>query len=297
MKTLADLGEDALVRRITASLKTDKAVLLGPGDDCAVVAGPGKGERLVLKTDTIVEGIHFTPETSARLIGRKAIARVLSDFAAMAATPRHALVTLIAPPSTAVKRVLDLYIGMEKLAAEFGVRIVGGETSRGSQLSLTVSMSGTVPDQKWITRQGARAGDRIYVTGPLGGSIRGKHLKFHPLVREAQTLAHLLKPTAMMDLSDGLAKDLARLADQSGLGYELDLDSLPRTRGCTVEQGLGDGEDYELLFTLSPRTSLSAIETCMKRHPGLKISPIGQMLADPKKRSLKAGGGWDHFRP
>lgn len=114
MKTLADIGEDSLVRRITALLHADESVLLGPGDDCAVVRGPALGEDLVLKTDTIVEGVHFTSDTPARLVGRKAVARVISDFAAMAAIPRHALVTLIAPASTPVKRVLDLYQGLEK---------------------------------------------------------------------------------------------------------------------------------------------------------------------------------------
>jgi len=295
MKTLADIGEDALVRRITATLKTDASVLLGPGDDCAVVTGPGKGEKLVLKTDTIVEGVHFTPDTPPKLIGRKAIARVLSDFAAMAAIPRHALVTLIAPPSTPVKRVLDLYAGMSQLADEFDVRIVGGETSSGSQLVITVSMSGTVPTKKWITRSGARAGDHIFVTGSLGGSINGKHLKFQPLVREAQTIARLIKPTAMMDLSDGLAKDLTRLVDQCGLGYELQPEFIPCTPGCTLEQALNDGEDYELLFTVSPRIMIRHIYACPRIHPGLTLRDIGTLVADPKQRSLK-GGGWDHFK-
>jgi len=295
MKTLADIGEDALVRRITAKLKTDASVLLGPGDDCAVVTGPGRGEKLVLKTDTIVEGVHFTPDTPPKLIGRKAIARVLSDFAAMAAIPRHALVTLIAPPSTPVKRVLDLYAGMSQLADEFDVRIVGGETSSGSQLVITVSMSGTVPKKKWITRSGARAGDHIFVTGTLGGSIKGKHLKFQPLVHEAQTIARLIKPTAMMDLSDGLAKDLPRLADQCGLGYEINLDAIPCTSGCSVEQALNEGEDYELLFTVSPRIMIRHIYACPRLHPGLTLMDIGTLVADPKQRSLKSGG-WDHFK-
>jgi thiamine-monophosphate kinase len=295
MRTLADIGEDALVRRITARLKTDKGVLLGPGDDCAVVSGPSKTERLVLKTDAIVEGVHFTADTPPKLIGRKAIARVLSDFAAMAAVPRHALVTLIAPASTSVQRVLDLYSGMSRIADDYGVRIVGGETSRGSQMIISVSMSGSVPRKRWITRRGGRAGDLIYVSGKLGGSIKGKHLKFKPLLMEAQTLSKQLKPTAMMDLSDGLAKDLPRLADQCGLGYEIHLDDIPRTPGCTVEQALNDGEDYELLFTLSPRTRSTDVLRCLLVHPGLRLSCIGVLLADSKQRSLKSGG-WDHFK-
>ena len=294
-KTLADVGEDALVRLITAGLKTDRDVILGPGDDCAVVRAPGRNEELVLKTDTIVEGIHFTSDTSPRLIGRKAMARVLSDFAAMAATPRHALVTLIAPSATPVKRVLGLYQGMSQIADEFEVRIVGGETSRGNQLVLTVSMTGTVPNKKWITRGGARAGDLLYVTGRLGGSIRGKHLKFRPLVKEALCMTQHMRVTAMMDLSDGLAKDLPRLAARSGLGYEITLDQIPTSRGCTLAQALNDGEDYELLFAVPPRTSAEQMRQCTQAYPNLEFFCIGRMVADVGHRQL-VSGGWDHFQ-
>jgi thiamine-monophosphate kinase len=294
-QTLADLGEDALVRLITSRLKTDPDVILGPGDDCAVVRGPTKSEEIVLKTDTIVEGVHFTPETPSHLIGRKAVARVLSDFAAMAATPRHALVTLIAPKSTPVKRVLGLYRGMSRIADEFGVRIVGGETSSGSQLVLTISMSGTVPRKKWIARGKARAGDLLYVTGRLGGSIRGKHLKFRPLVKEALCMTRHLQVTAMMDLSDGVAKDLPRLAARSGLGYEIMLDHIPVNRGCTIEQALNDGEDYELLFAVSPRTTGAQLQACRKACPHLEFHRIGRLVADVKKKQ-SLSGGWDHFK-
>jgi thiamine-monophosphate kinase len=143
MQTLADIGEDELIRRLVRGLKLDASVIAGPGDDCAVVKG--SREALLLKTDTVVEGVHFTAETRPRLIGRKAMARVISDFAAMAATPRHALITLIAPPETPVKRVLEVYAGLRQMAESFGVNIVGGETSRGSQLIITVSMTEAGP--------------------------------------------------------------------------------------------------------------------------------------------------------
>jgi thiamine-monophosphate kinase len=294
-KTLADRGEDNLVRLITAKLSTDASVILGPGDDCAVVTVPKQGEQLLLKTDTIVEGVHFTPDTPARLVGRKAMARVLSDFAAMAATPKHALVTLIAPPETPVKRVLGLYEGMSKLADEHEVRIVGGETSRGSQLSLTVSMTGTALKKKWISRSGAKAEDFIAVTGTLGGSIRGKHLKFQPRLAEAQWLVKHARVTAMMDLSDGLAKDLPRLADQSGVGFEIYLPRIPITRGCTLEQALNDGEDYELLVIFHPDTMLSVFSIWRMTFPETSLTLIGEVLADPTMRNL-GQGGWDHFK-
>ncbi len=294
-QTLADLGEDKLVRLITAKLSTDGSIIAGPGDDCAVVVAPKAGEQLLLKTDTIVEGVHFTADTPARLVGRKAMARVLSDFAAMAATPKHALVTLIAPPETPVKRVLGLYEGMTQLADEHEVRIVGGETSRGSQLSLTVSMTGTALKKKWISRSGAKAEDLIFVTGTLGGSIRGKHLKFQPLLAEAHWLVKHARVTAMMDLSDGLAKDLPRLADQSGVGFEIEPARIPLTRGCTLEQALTDGEDYELLLTLHPQTPLSLPDEFHRAFAHTRLHLIGKILADPKRRNL-GQGGWDHFK-
>jgi thiamine-monophosphate kinase len=295
MKTLADIGEDALVRRITGRLHSDKSVLIGPGDDCAVVQGPARGQALVLKTDTIVEGVHFTFDTPARLVGRKAVARVLSDFAAMAATPRHALVTLIAPVSTQLKRILDLYQGMEKIAREHGVRIVGGETSRGDQLILTISMSGTLPHRCRLTRAAASAGDFIAVTGRLGGSIRGRHLKFQPRLKEAQWLAQNARINAMMDISDGLAKDLPRLADASGLGFELQHAALPRSPGCTIAQTLNDGEDYELLLTLPARTAEKTAAAFNRSFPKVRMTLIGRMLANVDQRNLDPGGGWDHF--
>ncbi len=294
MKTLADIGEDALVRLLTRTLKTDNDVLLGPGDDCAVVRMPRGAQSLVLKTDTIVEGVHFTAETPAKWIGRKAMARVLSDFAAMAAIPRHALVTLIAPPTTWVKRVQAIYQGLSKLADEFEVRVVGGETSRGDQLSLTVSLSGFVPARRWITRSAARAGDVLYVTGRLGGSIRGRHLRFQPLVKESLIIAEKLKPTAMMDLSDGLAKDLPRLAAASGVGWHLLLDQIPITAGCSLPQALHDGEDYHLLFATAPTLKKQALMECQALCPGLRFHAIGK-LTEGEKSGLLERGGWDHF--
>jgi len=293
METLADIGEDALIRRLVRGLKLDSSVIAGPGDDCAVVKG--SQEPLVLKTDTVVEGVHFTEDTPARLIGRKAMARVISDFAAMAATPRHALITLIAPPYTMVRRVLEVYAGLRKMADSFGVNIVGGETSKGNQLIITVSMTGTAANQKWISRSRARAGDALYVTGRLGGSIRGKHLRFQPRMVEAHWIAKNLPLQAMMDISDGLAQDLPRLAAASGLGFQVDLKSLPRTSDCTAEQAWSDGEDYELLLALSPKVSTKKLEAYKNAFPKVKLTCIGQ-LVEKQNASVAPAGGWQHFR-
>lgn len=294
METLADIGEDELIRRLVRGLKHDASVIAGPGDDCAVVKG--SREPLVLKTDTVVEGVHFTAETPPRLIGRKAMARVISDFAAMAATPRHALITLIAPPQTAVKRVIDVYAGLRTMAEAFGVNIVGGETSKGNQLIITISLTGTAPNQRWISRSQAKAGDGLYVTGRLGGSIKGKHLRFQPRMPEAHWMAKNLPVHAMMDLSDGLAQDLPRLAAACGLGFQVDFSALPRTAGCTTEQAWGDGEDYELLLALSQKTTVKQLAAWKLAFPKLKLTRIGE-LVKKENAPIAPAGGWQHFRP
>lgn len=296
-ETLADIGENELVRRLVRLLKQDDSVIAGPGDDCAVVEG--RREPQVLKTDTVVEGVHFTPDTPPALVGRKAMARVISDFAAMAAVPRHALVTLIAPPSTPVKRVLGIYTGLQKMAESHGVCVVGGETSKGSQLILTVSMSGYAPKRRWLARNSAQAGDELYVTGRLGGSIKGKHLKFEPRVAEARWLAEHLPVRAMMDLSDGLAQDLPRLAAACGLGFSVDLAALPRTPGCTAQQAWGDGEDYELLLALPAgalaKANAKARAQWQAAFPKVPLTCIGT-LVEKHEAPLAPEGGWQHFQ-
>jgi thiamine-monophosphate kinase len=293
MQTLADIGEDELVRRLTAGLRQDKDVLAGPGDDCALVRAPRPGEHLVLKTDTVAEGVHFLPDTTPQLVGRKAMARVLSDFAAMAATPRHALITLIAPPATAVKRVLGVYDGLKRMAAEFGVNIVGGETSRGSQMVISVSLTGTVRRGRALRRDGGKAGDALLVTGRLGGSIRGRHLRFQPRLAEARWLAEHFKVHAMMDISDGLAMDLPRLTEASGLHFEIDMEALPGTRGCTVRQAWSDGEDYELLMAVPNREAERLLAAWRRQFPELPLTLIGRLTKNTSTRRMS--GGWDHF--
>lgn len=294
MQTLADIGEDALIRRLVRGLKLDSSVLAGPGDDCAVVKG--SKNPLLLKTDTVVEGVHFTAETPSRLVGRKAMARVISDFAAMAATPRHALITLIAPPQTPVRRVVDVYAGLRAMAEAHGVNIVGGETSKGAQLIITVSLTGEAPRGRWVSRKQARSGDCLYVTGKLGGSIKGKHLRFEPRMAEARWLAANLPVRAMMDISDGLAQDLPRLSEACGLGFKVDTGSLPRTPGCTVTQAWGDGEDYELLLAVSGEIPSRKLVAWQNKFPKLPLTRIGS-LVEKSQAPLAPQGGWQHFRP
>ncbi|MGC6426320.1 MAG: thiamine-phosphate kinase [Akkermansiaceae bacterium] len=294
MKTVGELGEEPLIAELCSGLSTSSDLLIGPGDDCAVIE---TSKRLtLLKTDAVVEGVHYLKETPAQKVGWKAVARVLSDFAAMGGNPNEFLITLALTEETPVRWARALYRGMNRCLAQHGGVIVGGETTslpKGSPTMVSVAGRGTVTRKQLVTRSGGKHGDAIFVTGRLGGSLRGKHLTFTPRLAESDWLTRHFKIRSMMDLSDGLAKDLPRLAEMSGCGFQLKPESIPRSRGCTVEQALGDGEDFELLFTVSKKTAAQLEEKWSKRFPKLPLSLIGSLQNQPGD-SLK--GGWDHFR-
>lgn len=294
MKRLRDLGEDALIARILRGFPGGKSLAVGPGDDCAVV-DPGRGPLRLLKTDALVEGVHFLPDTPAAKVGWKAVARVLSDFAAMGGAPEHLLVTVAVDASRPLAWMDGLYRGIQKCLAAHGGVLAGGETCRlPAGAVISVAGEGRVGRPHLTLRSGGKPGDLVLVTGRLGGSIRGKHLSFTPRLAEAAWLVRHLRPSAMMDLSDGLAKDLPRLAEASGCGFQLG-DSLPANRGCTRPQALGDGEDYELLLTASPRRWHAAAAGWSAAFPKLPLSVIGR-LTEPGL-STRLAGGWDHFSP
>ena len=296
METLAQIGEDALIARLTKNLSVGKDVLTAAGDDCAVVQPVGSGMLQLLKTDCIVEGVHFLRDTPKEKVGWKALARVISDIGSMGGTPQHALITLILPPDLPVRDVEELYVGLRRCAETFGVSIVGGETSRGNQWIISVSLTGSVLESHCLLRSGARVGDAIYVTGRLGGSLTGHHLDFMPRVTEAQWLAQHFEVHAMMDLSDGLAKDLPRMAAASQVSFVLNEAALPLNPGCTTAQAWSDGEDYELLFALPFVLTPKQQEQWQTAFPRVPLSCIGYFveLGEGKEPSL-SGGGWDHF--
>src|SRR6202043_524347 len=203
-------------------------VIAAAGDDCAVVESPGKRNLLVLKTDCVVEKIHFAPATDPIRVGWKAMMRPLSDFAATSAVPQFALITLIVPAARSTSWVKKLYRGLQRAASYFDVSIVGGETSatRGPA-TISVSVTGYVEKNRWISRTGGKNGDDLFVTGRLGGSLREKHLRFVPRINESRWLTRNFRVHAMMDLSDGLGADLPRLAKASKLGFKIDREKLP----------------------------------------------------------------------
>ncbi len=294
--TLADLGETRLVAELTRRLALGEDVRVGAGDDCAVIGRPRDARWQLLKTDVVIEGVHFLPTDDPRRIGWKALGRALSDIAAMGGVPAHALITLAAPANFSVARVRALYAGLNKAARKFGVSIVGGETSRSpGPLFLNVALTGWVERTRCTLRSGGRPGDALYVTGRLGGSRAGKHLDFTPRLAEARWLVTHFKARAMMDLSDGLAADLPRLATASKCGSEIFPGQIPRTPGCTLEQALGDGEDFELLFAISPRDSARLERAWQKAFPRLPLSRIGSLIPHSAFRIPHFTRGHDHF--
>ena len=293
---LRDVGEDRLLDELLGTLRSGRGVVLGAGDDCALVESEKRGLLHVLKTDCLVEEIHFTRKTPPELVGWKAMARPLSDFAAMSAVPRFALVTLVIPAQRDVGWVKNLYRGIVKAARAFDVSIVGGETSniKGPAV-ISISMTGRVEKDRWVGRAGGKVGDDLFVTGRLGGSLGGHHLNFIPRIAESRWLTKNFRVHAMMDLSDGLGTDLPRLARASGVGFEVDESALPLNPGATVAQAISDGEDYELLLAISPKDSKSLLSCWRKKFPKVRLTRIGQLKRKSKIADRKLSRGYVHF--
>ena len=291
--SLAALGENGLLDLLTARWKTDaRKVLTGVGDDCAVLRGEGKHHYLLFKTDAVVEGVHFRPREKPELIGRKALARALSDLAAMGATPLAAVITLGVAKHESVRRLKGIYAGLGKIAKKYGVNLVGGETTRAKELFLNVALLGECRGYAPVLRSGAKAGDLIAVTGRLGGTQPGKHLRFEPRLAEGQWLARKKRATAMMDLSDGLGADLPRLVRASGVSFQLEAQKIPRNG--SLNTAINDGEDYELLFTVRPTRA----EKLKKEWPfATPVHFIGVMGRRGAKSGFPTGTyGFDHFK-
>ena len=222
--------------------RASRAVPLPIGDDLAAVS---TGDVVLLGADQVLEGVHFDlSDTSPGLVGRKAVNRNFSDVAAMAGWPTAVVVTYALPRDRG-GLLMPLHAGVEAAAAAFGCPVVGGDTGVwDGPLAVSVSVLGT-PGPRVVTRRGAREGDGLYVTGRLGGSLHsGRHLAFTPRLVEARRITRRFEVHAMIDLSDGLSRDLPRLVS----GAVIDSDAIPRHDGCTLAQALHDGEDYELLF-------------------------------------------------
>jgi len=288
------MDEFTLIESLLPHLPQRPEVIVPAGDDCAVLRPPDGDRDWLFKTDAVVEGVHFTPDAPPEKIGHKALARCLSDVAAMGGQPFAALVTLGLPERPDPDRVHRIYAGLTDLARRYEVAVVGGETTRNpGGLLLSVALWGWVPRGRAVLRSGARPGDAIFVTGELGGSAEGKHLEFEPRLNEARWLIRHFDIHAMIDLSDGLAGDLRHLLRASSVGAELLKRAIPVSRAAKqaalrsatakppLVAALTDGEDFELLFTVAPRDAVPLLDAWKKTFPNLRLSCIGKILAEP----------------
>ena len=321
MTTVAELGERALIERIKARLTSPKWVLVGPGDDAAVIE-PERRMADVLTTDAFVEGIHFDRRfCPPDAIGHKALAVNLSDLAAMGAVPRAALLSLVLPgelPSIDLDGILD---GLLALAARHQVTLVGGNITRSpGPLVIDVTAIGAVAPRRVLRRSGARPGDEIYVTGTLGNGAAGlqafradsslpdaqaQYLRPEPRVRTGLLLGRNRAATACMDLSDGLADAVRQVAAASGVGMAIRADDLPiqdavrdwfvQRRADPAIAAAAGGDDYELLFTSRPtqRGRLRAVRSHLR---GLSITKIG-VVTKERDVVLETDTGKQQFPP
>ena len=316
--TVAELGERALIERIRARIPpAPKFVVVGIGDDAAVVE-PERNLLEVLTTDCQVEGVHFDQTfVGAADIGHKALAVNLSDLAAMGAAPRVALLSLVLPPPMSVASVEALVDGMTALAARARISIVGGNVARSpGPLVVDVTVTGSVHSRRVLTRAGARAGDDLYVTGALGGAAAGlrllrqnaasagsaveRYLRPEPRTRFGLSLGRNRAARACIDLSDGLADGVRQIGEASGLGAIVEAGELPIDDGATLHDALGGGEDYELLFAVSPRMR-SRLKNARRLATDLAVTRIGRLTADRAMLLIRNGSteelpaGFEHF--
>ena len=305
-------GEFALIdwiRRYRPAMGS--RISIGIGDDLAgLMVGT---ERVLFGCDQVLDGVHFRLEQcGARAAGRKALGRNLSDVAAMAAVPLAAVGSVSLPNDMSAERAKEIVEGMGELAQQFDCPVVGGDIGSWSgPLAIHVSILAWAEGIEPVRRSGARLGDQIMVTGELGGSILGKHLTFEPLVSEARTLARAVNIHAMIDISDGLAVDLHHITTESGCGARILAEYIPvsaaalelakKTSKTALQHCLEDGEDYELLFTVSGGDAES-VEKVLA-DIGVKVSRIGQIVesgvvlvgSDGGEQDLPAVG-FEHFK-
>ncbi len=304
-------GESSLIADIrrwlgNASPKTP----FGIGDDCAVIP-PAKNHQLVT-TDPVIYGRHFDSTVPPRAVGAKLLKRNLSDIAAMGGKPVAAVVSLALAPDTSLDWLKKFYLGLAACARRYDVRIVGGDITQGPVgfVGAFLTLHGESAGRRVVTRAGARPGDHLYVTGTLGGSLLGRHYSFVPRLAEGAWLARRPDVRAMLDLSDGLAKDLTAVTPASLVPAlcEAAVPVSAAARRCAsqskrspLHHALCDGEDYELLLVVRRQADLARFERdWRKRFPGVRLSHLGNFVL---KKHLPAAAlplgdfrGYEHLR-
>jgi thiamine-monophosphate kinase len=279
-------------------------VVVGLGDDAAALR-LGTDTVCLVTTDMLMDGTCFRlTEAGPRRVGRKAMAVNLSDIAAMAGKPSAAVVSAALPRVGGRVLAEELYLGLREMADQFDTAVIGGDTnSWNGPLVIAVTILGEAPASGPVRRSGARVGDWLLVTGPLGGSILGKHLDFRPRVHEALALRHTVSLHALIDVSDGLAADVNHIAQESGCGVLLRAEAIPiadaarsLTDGKTaLEHALTDGEDFELVIAVAPDDGQRLLAD--QPVPGIRLVHIGECVANGRwleeggqRRPLEPGG-------
>jgi thiamine-monophosphate kinase len=279
------MGEFAFIDWLRRRTPADPRVLIGPGDDTAAVKLSSEAPALIT-TDMLLEGSCFRlAEAGPRRVGRKAMAVNLSDIAAMAGRPVAAVVSVGLPRRGGRAIAEELYLGLREMADAFQTAVVGGDTnSWDGPLVIAVTLLGEATARGPVKRSGARPGDWLLVTGPLGGSILGKHLDFTPRIHEALHLHEAADLHAMIDISDGLADDVWHLCEESGCGAVLRAEAIPLSEAARnmnddrspLQHALADGEDFELVFAVSPAEGERLLQ--LQPVPGVALVQVGECV-------------------
>ena len=308
--SVAALGEEKLISLIRRWLgSVSPPAPFGMGDDCAVL--PATSARQLITTDPVIYGRHFDDATPPAAVGAKLLKRNLSDLAAMGAQPTAAVLSLTLDPRVSVRWLEQFYRGLAAASRRWRVRIVGGDlTQAESFIGAYLTLLGSASGPRIVTRTGARSGDAIYVTGQLGGSRLGHHWRFTPRLAEGVWLARQSAVRAMMDISDGLAKDLRALTPP-GAKPAIDAAAVPvsaaarhlavQTKKSPLHHALCDGEDYELVFALAKAADGAAFEKTWRRaFPRTRLTRIGQFVRAKKLPAsalrLDKFAGYEHFQ-
>ena len=288
------MNELALIEGVRARAAAAPFLKRGIGDDCAVIEPPRNADLLVT-TDLFLEGTHFVRKTAPPgALGYRALARALSDIAAMGGTPLAYFVSMALPEWACGKWMNDFYKGMRTLAGESGAVLGGGDLTRAQKVLCDLMVLGYAPRGKALRRDTAKAGDAIYVSGELGREAAGKRVRFEPRLALGRYLRENRLASACMDLSDGLALDLHRMCVESGVAAEL-TGPIPTAAGVRLDRALTHGEDYELLFTVSRRRRVPATfnEIPLTRIGWIVNGKPGRVTLDGKPLPPR---GWDPFQ-
>jgi len=308
--SVAALGEVRLIEAIRRWLgRVSPPAPFGIGDDCAVL--PPSPRRQLVTTDPVIYGRHFDDTVAARAVGAKVLKRNLSDLAAMGARPTAAVIALALDPRVRTRWLEQFYRGLAASARRHGVAVVGGDIAQADGfLGAFLTLFGEATGPRVVPRTGARPGDWLYVTGRLGGSLLGRHWRFVPRLAEGAWLARRREVRAMMDVSDGLAKDVHALTPP-GAAPALEPAAIPVSAAARrrarvtgrppLDHALADGEDYELLFAVAARANRPAFERAWRRaFPPLRLSCIGRLVRagrlPPGAIPLAGLHGYEHLR-